>query len=235
MKQPYTDQFNKEFLLQTMMGPNAMRVAEEMASFLEIGKNDRVLDLGCGMGISSILLAEKCNANVVAADLWIDPTDNHRRFSSLGLDDQIFPVRADAQKGLPFAHGYFDILFSVDSYHYYGNNEQMLPSLVPFVKKGGHIAVAVPGLKKDLLGAIPEELAPYWVDDMNFYTCDWWADLFSKTPAVKVEVCREMDVCKQAWDEWLLCDNPYAKNDIDMMRAEGGNYFNLVQIIAKVL
>jgi len=35
----------------------------------------RILDLGCGKGISSILLIEKYGATVFAADLWILPTE----------------------------------------------------------------------------------------------------------------------------------------------------------------
>ena len=57
------------------------------------------------------------------------------------------PIFADATKVLPFASGYFDILFTVDAYHYFGDTPEMLPSLIPFVKKGGYIAEAVPGLK----------------------------------------------------------------------------------------
>ena len=60
----FTNQFmenpkNVEFLKETMMGPNAMRVTEELASHLTITENMRVLDLGCGKGLSSLLLAKK--------------------------------------------------------------------------------------------------------------------------------------------------------------------------------
>jgi cyclopropane fatty-acyl-phospholipid synthase-like methyltransferase len=50
----------------------------------------RILDLGCGKGISSILLAEKYDATVFAADLWITPSENAARFSEQGLDGKIF-------------------------------------------------------------------------------------------------------------------------------------------------
>lgn len=54
----FTDNYDKSFLLDAMMGPNAMRITEEMAQFLPIVPGMRILDLGCGKGISSILLAK---------------------------------------------------------------------------------------------------------------------------------------------------------------------------------
>ncbi len=66
-----TDNYDKVFLLETMMGPNAMRLMEELASFLPIAPRMRILTCSCGMGISSILLAEKYDVTVFAADLWV--------------------------------------------------------------------------------------------------------------------------------------------------------------------
>lgn len=132
------------------MGPNAMRITEELASSLPIAPGMRILDLGCGMGISSILLAEKYDVTVFAADLWISPTDNAKRFAERGLDaKKIIPFLVDATKEIPFAHDYFDMIISVDSYQYFGTNESMLGKLLPFVKKDGYIAVAVPGFNQD--------------------------------------------------------------------------------------
>lgn len=233
---PFTDTFDNSFLLKTMMGPNAMRITEELAGFLPVGRGARILDLGCGMGLSSILLAKKYGATVFAADLWISPTDNYARFNDLELADSIIPVSVDATKGLPFAEGYFDMLVTVDSYHYFGSNKTMLGTLLPYVKKGGHIGMAVPGLKQDFPdGIVPEEMRPFWQPDMNIYSTSWWRSLWEKERGIRLETCREMDCLEQAWREWLQSPNPYAQGDIAMMEAEGGKYFNLVQMTAIVL
>jgi len=238
----FTNQFmsndkNAEFLKATMMGPNAMRVAEELASHLNINENMRILDLGCGCGLSTLLLVKKYGASVLAADLWISPTENYARFQSIGIDDKAVPISVDATKGLPFANGYFDLLLTVDAYHYFGDTAEMLPSLIPFVKKGGYIAVAIPGLKYEFGKNVPDEMKPFWNDEVarTIRSIDWWKGLWQKTEGIDIVDIREMACCKQAWDEWLTSPNPYAVNDMKMMEAEGGKYFNLIQLIAKVI
>lgn len=234
MNTPFTDNYDTDFLLKTMMGPNAMRITEEVASFLPLAGGMRVLDLGCGMGISSILLAQKYDVTVFAADLWISPTENAERFASLELDSKIIPIFVDATKEIPFAHAYFDLIICVDSYQYFGNNEIMLPKLLQFVKKDGFVAVAVPGFTKDFPeGELPEEIRPYWTPDWYFYSRNWWRTLWEKEPGITITECREMDSCDQAWADWLKSPNPHAQNDIPMMEAGAGRYFNFIQIMGR--
>ncbi|MDR0766871.1 MAG: methyltransferase domain-containing protein [Methanosarcinales archaeon] len=221
-----------------------MRIAEEMALYLDIRDNMRILDLGCGAGLSTLFLVEKYSVNVFAADLWIPPTENYERFQSVGIDDKAVPVSVDATKGLPFAHEYFDILFSVDSYHYFGDTPEMLPSLIPFVKKGGYIAISIPGLKYEFGENVPDEMKPFWNEPevaRTIRSLDFWRELWSREKGIEVVDIREMLCCKQAWDEWLDGYHPglpYANEiaeGIKMMEAEGGKYFNLIQLIAKVI
>ena len=244
----FTNQFmsndkNLKFAQAAMMGPNAMRLAEELASYLDIREDMRILDLGCGCGLSTILLAQKYGATVFAADLWISPTDNYQRFQSFGTDGKAIPISVDATKGLPFANGYFDILFSVDAYHYFGDTAEMLPSLIPLVKKGGYIAVAVPGIKYEFGDNVPDEMKPFWNDEVarTIHSLEWWKELWSGEKGIEIMDIREMLCCKEAWDEWLNGyhpDLPFADviaEDIEMMEAEGGKYYNLVQLIAKAV
>jgi cyclopropane fatty-acyl-phospholipid synthase-like methyltransferase len=184
-----------------------------------------------------LLLAKKYGASVFAADLWISPTDNHERFKSIGIDDKVISIFVDATKGLPFANDYFDLLFSVDAYHYFGDTEEMLPSLIPLVKKGGCIAVAVPGLKYEFGKNVPDEMRPFWNDEIErtLHSLDWWKNLWSKGKSIEIIDCREMACCNQAWKEWQTAYHPIVADDIKMMEAEGGKYFNLVQLIAKVI
>jgi len=239
----YSDRFiaessNLEFLNAAMMGPNAMRLTEELALHLDIHEGMRVLDLGCGTGISTLYLTRELGATVFAADLWISPSENYERFCALGIAEAAIPISVDATKGLPFAHGYFDLLLSVDAYHYFGDTPEMLPSLVSYVKKGGYIALAIPGLKFEFGEDVPEEMKPFWSEPevaRTIRSLAFWRDLWHKAEGIEIVDIREMACCKQAWDEWLACPSPYAAEDIEMMQAENGNYFNFIQLIAKAV
>lgn len=232
-----SEMMDQAFFQENMMGPNAVRILEEMCGFLPSPLKGKILDLGCGRGLTSLALAQRFDAEIFAVDLWICATENYRRFQQFSFGENIVPIHADVHD-LPFAEGYFDGVVTVDSYHYYGAEEGFLgKTIVPLVKPGGLIAMAVPGLQKDLKKEeIPPELLPYWQEDMNFHSCGWWKQLWEKEPAVKVIQCRPLDCHGQAWKDWLACDgNPYARGDVPMIQAEGGRYFNTVFLLAQVV
>lgn len=233
-----SDRYDKTFVKENMMGPNSMKIIEELTESLKLEKNMRVLDLGCGRGLTSIFLAKEYGVTVFATDLWIEATDNYERIKAMGLEDKIIPIHAEAHK-LPFAQEFFDVAVSVDAYHYFGvERDYLTRHFAPLVKQGGQIAVAVPGLKKEFTKGVPIELLPYWVDDMNFHSCDWWYDLWKTSDLVNIKECKELKCFKEAWQDWLSSDNDYAEysqKDIKMMDAEGGKYFNLVSILASRL
>ncbi|MDR2945271.1 MAG: methyltransferase domain-containing protein [Candidatus Adiutrix sp.] len=236
MKTPFTDHYDQTFLLETMMGPNAMRTMEELTASLPLKAGMRVLDLGCGMGISSILLAEKFGVTVFAPDLWIDPADNAARFARLGLDGKIIPLSVDMTKDVPFAREYFDAIVSVDAYQYFGDNDAMLPKLLPLLKPGGLMAVSVPGFTGDYSADnVPPELKSIWIPEWHFYSLGWWQALWTKEPGLNLTECREMDCFKQSWEDWLQ-STAYpepVKSDIAMMEAGGWKYFNLIQLTGR--
>ena len=246
MNNKFTDKFisdpkNLEFLNSALWGPNGMRQAEELASHLNIKSNMRVLDLGCGPGLSTLYLVRNHGVEVFAADLYMTPTENLERFIKLGIADKAIPMLVDATKDLPFAERFFDILFSVDAYMHFGFTEGMLAKMASYVKKGGYIAVAIHGLKKDFNGKVPEEMKRFLDNEEaaeQVRGIDWWTDLWSKEAGVEIISISEMKCHKQAWEEYLASRNPNKEDekwDLDMMEAEGGKYYNTIQLIAKVI
>jgi len=235
-----TDEKGFALLQETMWGPNGIRQSEELASHFTITKDMRILDLGCGMGLSSLYLVQEYGAEVFATDLFADPTENYERFQSLGIADKIVPMIIDATQPLPFVKHYFDVIFSVGSYNIFGDNEEMLPELIPYVKKGGYIAVSIPGLKYEFGDNVPPEMQPFW-DVPDVARCvrgiEWWKDLWSKAEGIKIVNISEMACHDIAWKEYLASIDPSGEDKwtLDMMAAEDGKYFNTIQMIAKVI
>ncbi len=226
--------FDRDFLLATMMGPNCVRFAEELTANIPLSPHMRVLDLGCGMGLSSIYLARTFGVRVFAADLWINPSDNFARFRDFGLEAAVIPLRAEGH-ALPFAEGYFDAVICIDAYHFFGCDPEYLDAhIVPLVKPGGFIAAAIPGLRQEFTGDIPDELRPYWKEDINFHSAGWWAELWKQSTRAAVRDAFSLRSHKAAWEDWLQCDNPYAQRDAGMMEKAGWRYFDSIGIIATV-
>ena len=228
-----TEKYDKDFLKENMMGPNSMMILEELLNEVPLKAGMRVLDLGCGNGLTSVFLANEYGVQVFALDLWISATDNYRRFLKNGVDDLIIPIHADAQD-MPFAEEFFDAVVSVDAYHYVGNNDTFCPEKVrPLLKKDGIAAIAVPGMKYEVHENIPEEMKPYWEEEAlaMWHSIEWWRPKFEKG----LDNLRiwEMSCFSQAWKDWLGTDNPYAAEDRKMLRADGGRYMNLIGIIGK--
>ena len=102
---PRAATYSSEWMLENLMGPNAVWLAELLSQVLPLQPGMRVLDMGCGRGISSIFLAREFGVQVWATDLWIKPTENWERIRAAGLEDRVFPVYAEAH-ALPYAVGF---------------------------------------------------------------------------------------------------------------------------------
>ena len=154
-------------------GPNPLKLAEELLESHQI-PGGIVLDLGSGASITSALLARACGFIVYTTDLWSAPGENMRFFESLGLTNRnVIPLRIDASEGLPFAECFFDAVVSIDSYSYFGRNPKYLgEKLLPYVKPGGYLYLAIPGMHKDCHDDLPSELLTSWAPEQLDYMHD---------------------------------------------------------------
>jgi ubiquinone/menaquinone biosynthesis C-methylase UbiE len=110
-------------------------VAEQMIHEMDLQPGDRVLDLGCGIGWATRMIAARLTqgsaAGVDISDEMIsraqaDPTNPHN----------ISFVNAPAT-ALPFEDSFFDKVFSVESLYYYPDIPAALKEVSRVMKPGG--------------------------------------------------------------------------------------------------
>lgn len=227
-------QYDSQFVSENLMGPNPLKMLEELTANLNLHPGMRVLDLGCGKGLTSIFLAKEFGVQVYATDLWIGATENYARFQEMGLADKIVPIHADALD-LPFAEEYFDAVISIDAYYYFGRDASYMDEkLAPFVVPGGVIALAFPGFIKDIHENLPPEFLLSWhAEDLDtFHSCEWWSNLLSQSKKIQIQHLGEMSCHETCWDDWLNSDVPYAINDRKSMEAGAGKYMNMISVVA---
>lgn len=231
-----TKKYDNKLVNDKIMGPNPIKLAEELMQKNMTPKGSIVMDLGSGQGITSVFLAKEYGFKVYAVDLWSDPEENRKFFKQMGLNEnEIIPVKADATN-LQFEKEFFDAVVSTDSYNYFGRDEKYLDKkLLPFVKKGGYIYIVIPGMVKDYHDNLPKELLLSWTPEQLEYMHDieYWRDIVSKSKMSEIISITETEGNEECWNDWLKCDNEYAINDRKAMEAGGGKYLNFIAIILR--
>lgn len=236
MEYPRSKNYETPDLMAKIMGPNPVKLEEELMEGCLIPAGSVVCDLGSGQGLTSVFLAKEYGFTVYAADLWSDPEENRAFFRAQGLTDaEIIPVKADAT-ALPFEKEFFDGVVSTDSYNYFGRDPAYLDEkLLPFVKKGGYIYIAIPSMKKDCHDHLPQELLLSWTPEQLDYMHDveYWTRMASQCRGAEIVRVGEMRSNEEVWNDWLAQDNEYARGDRKSMDAGAGRYLNFIEIVLR--
>ena len=236
MNYPLSEKYMIADLMAKIMGPNPVKLEEELLTNHLIPKGATVCDLGSGQGLTSVFLVKEYGFTVYAADLWSDPGENRRFFDTMGLsEDEIVPVKADAEN-LPFEKAFFDAVVSTDSYNYFGRDPDYLDhKLLPFIKPGGYLYITVPGMKEDCHDNLPPELLLSWTPEQLDYLHDvpYWKNMVDQCKGAEVLEVSEMASNDEVWADWLKQENEYAVSDRKAMEAGGGQYLNFIKLVLR--
>lgn len=201
---------------ETMMGPNSIRILAELFDKypLQLLPDNKILDLGCGTGLTSFVIAKETGAKVFANDLWVSAEENRKRFVKWGVGEQIIPICEDANH-LHFEKEQFHALISIDSYHYFAGSKGFFQEkILPFIKDSGVVLIGIPGLKDPYTGCAKELLSEWLGEDTYmFKSPKQWKELIGNSDKIEMVNIWEMDCFNKAWNDWLITNNKFALGD----------------------
>ena len=137
-------------------------ITQQTLALMKLKPGERVLDLGCGAGWASRLLAQMVGGGdrpgqVVGLDVS-DEMIRRARATSKQYDNILFVVGSAQQ--IPWQEGFFDKVLSVESFYYYGDQGGALDEVRRVMASGGELNILI-NLYKD---------NPYslrWVEELN--------------------------------------------------------------------
>jgi SAM-dependent methyltransferase len=231
---PLASRYNPDWVRASASGgANALLLTEWLAEAIELRPGMRVLDLACGRAMSSVFLHREFGVQVWAVDLWHSASENLQRIRDAGVENGVFPLRADA-RSLPFAAEFFDAVVSIDAFVYFGTDDLYLLDLARFLKPGGIVAIAGAGLTQEIEGPVPDHLREWWEPShWCLHSAAWWRRHWERTGVVDLERADDMPEGWRLWLEWQRAVAPHNAPEIAALEADAGRFLTYVRAVGR--
>ena len=163
-------------------------VGKQAIALMQVSMDGRVLDVGCGSGWATRLLAESAvNGRVTGIDIS-DEMVNLARESSGSHPNTDFEVASAEQ--LPFPDNEFTHAFSMESLYYYRKIPKALKEIQRVMKPGGSFFAVVDLYREN-------EATHQWIDDLKvpvqLLSIDDYRSLFTDAGFVNIRDQRILD------------------------------------------
>lgn len=200
---PVLKHYSRTEIYRDIHGQGGLFFAADIAGELGLRPGMRVLDLACGGGTTAVFLAKNYGVQVWAVDKnEMDEAKLAQRAQAAGVGALVTPVKAEAH-ALPFTAEFFDAVFCLNSYFYFGTDDLYLPYLLKFVRTGGQVGVGSPCYREEL----PPNPRPEWLvefpDCLAVHSPAWWQRHFEKIGIVRVLKSVRHPQSRVFWEDWL--------------------------------
>lgn len=167
--------------------PGGRKATEELLGLAALAPNQRVLDIGCGVGTTAVAMAQLFKVTVTAADLSADMLDRAAsNVDAAGVRDRVSVEAADIC-ALPYPDGHFDRVVA-EAVTMFVDRDQAISELVRVCRPGGLVLATefqwrrppTPEARQTFLG----EVCP----GMLFETVDDWLGRYNSAGLVDLQV-----------------------------------------------
>jgi SAM-dependent methyltransferase len=200
---PRSSGYDPEWLLALDMGPHPLWQLEDLLVGVDIAAGSRVLDLGSGMGATSVYLVREYGCEVVSLDLWVPSEQRRAVLDAAGVGDHVTTVTGDV-RNMPLEDRAFDAVISVDAFEYFGTDTRFLPRLVSALRPGGTLAMSTPALRDDpYTAAVPPRVqAVFGAEVAAWHSPAWWQRHWDLTGLVEGIEARWQEGGADSWLTW---------------------------------
>ncbi len=224
---PELDGCSQSDIYRDFFGGGGLYLTVRMLRALNLQPGQKVLDLGCGKGETTVYMTQHYEVQVKALDLWTSAEFLTQKFTACGVSTRASAIQMDVTGPLPYAENEFDAIFCMNSFNFYGANPGFLAHLLKHLRSGGRLCIGGEVLSEEFT---PEQLAnpPYVYsftlpapnEQVNVFTGDfitqhtsgWWRDFFQASGLVEVETCSDLEDAEVIYQELVRYEY---ENNID--------------------
>ena len=198
-----------------------LQLTEHLARLASVEQGSAVLDIGCGLGASSLYLARKYQARTTGVTISPVQAEMARGAAAAAqLDAQFLLMDAEA---LDFPQQ-FDLLWSVESIAHYHDHPRFFANAVRFLKPGGIFALTDWFKTAGLSTAQTRKfIAP--IERGMMVELETMDDYQSYLLAGGLEIVHRQDLTRQCAKTWDLCLDMIRDQSFWVLAAKYGKHF----------
>jgi ubiquinone/menaquinone biosynthesis C-methylase UbiE len=146
-----------------MLGKQA-EYDRHIVSLLELKPGDRVLDLGCGTGVMTRMIADKLDGKVGGVSLGIDAAAKMIRVARKKRESETCRFEVEAAEKLPYENESFDAVVSSLFFHHVPIDlkEQSLSEAYRVLRPQGRLVIADMHIPTTWMGALVSHVARWF-------------------------------------------------------------------------
>lgn len=180
----------------TVIHPGGMKATSQLSSMLEIQENMNVIDIACGKGSTTMLLAEKYGCHVTGIDISEELIQEARYMAKKkGLTHKVEFLIGDAMN-LPFQNNCFDIAISQAMLVLVEDKIKTIQETYRVIKPGGKAGWLELSWKKEIdsafLDKISNVLCAYCMTKVGTYK--EWENIFQKAGINNLKIVKGNNV-----------------------------------------
>lgn len=128
-------------VLENTLHPGGLKLTERLAGVSMLKPGSKVLEIGCGKGITAIFLAQNYGCSITGIDISpVQIGSARERAKNENMSEKTSFITADCQE-LPLFADYFDMVFSECSISLVQNKKRIFDEIWRVLKPGGRLTI----------------------------------------------------------------------------------------------